>query len=132
MLWVYVWSKEQYRKINIQLTYINQETEEIKRFNEEYSLDYLTEWFYKVVNEYYKWAKYLYHNKRDTMQASQNLKFPFEYRQGQKEVAVEVYRAINKNVNLFIQAPTGIGKTLATIFPAIKAYGEGLCEKYFT
>lgn len=123
--------KNNIEKINIQLTYINQETEEIKRFNEEYSLDYLTEWFYKVVNEYYKWAKYLYHNKRDTVQTSKNLKFPFEYRQGQKEVAVEVYRAINKNVNLFIQAPTGIGKTLATIFPAIKAYGEGLCEKIF-
>lgn len=124
-------AKNNLEKINIQLTYINQETEEIKRFNETYSLDFLTDWFYKVVDEYYKWAKYLYDNKKETVQASKNLQFPFEYRQGQKEVAVEVYKAINKNVNLFIQAPTGIGKTLATIFPAIKAYGEGLCEKIF-
>lgn len=123
--------KNDIEKLNIQLTYINQETEEIKRFKEEYSLKYLTDWFCKVVNEYYKWAKYLYDNKKETVESSKKIEFPYEYRQGQKQVAVEVYKAINKNVNLFIQAPTGIGKTLATIFPAVKGYGEGLCDKIF-
>ena len=57
--------------------------------------------------------------------------FPFAYREGQKKLTAAVYRTIEQKKKLFIQAPTGVGKTIATVFPSIKAMGEGLGEKLF-
>ena len=53
------------------------------------------------------------------------------YREGQKDLAAAVYRTIAREKKLFIQAPTGVGKTIATVFPAVKAVGEGLGDKIF-
>ena len=43
----------------------------------------------------------------------------------------DVYRTIMRRKTLFIQAPTGVGKTISTIFPAVKAVGEGLADRIF-
>ena len=59
------------------------------------------------------------------------LTFPFSDRKGQRELAVSVYRTISRRKRLFIQAPTGVGKTMSVVFPAVKAFGEGLGEKLF-
>ena len=59
------------------------------------------------------------------------MEFPFDYREGQKELAADVYRTIYRRKNLFIQAPTGTGKTMSTIYPSVRAVGEGLAEKIF-
>ncbi len=55
----------------------------------------------------------------------------YQYREGQKKLAAAVYRTIERKKKLFIQAPTGVGKTMATVFPAVKAVGEGLADKLF-
>ena len=117
--------------INIQLTYVNIDTEEVKRFNEEMSLHTLKNWFLDVLDEYSKWAKYLYEHTNNMRETAKKLEFPYEYRAGQREVAVSVYKAIKRKVPLYIQAPTGIGKTMSTVFPAIKAMGEDKAEKLF-
>lgn len=117
--------------INIQMTYVNIETEEIKRFNETFTIEQLTQWFTEVINEYGKWAKYLFENQKHMRQTAKALAFPYEYRAGQRDVAVSVYKAINRKVDLFIQAPTGVGKTMSTVFPAVKAMGENKAEKIF-
>ena len=59
------------------------------------------------------------------------VEFPFEYRDGQKKLVESVYRSILRKKKLFIQAPTGVGKTMAAVFPAVKAVGEELGEKIF-
>ena len=59
------------------------------------------------------------------------LAFPFPYREGQKELATYVYQSIVHKRKLFIEAPTGVGKTLSTVFPAVKALGEGKAERIF-
>lgn len=60
------------------------------------------------------------------------LDFPFQaYRTGQREMAVQVYWAVKSRKRLFVQAPTGSGKTAATIFPALKALCEGLTGQIF-
>ena len=66
--------------------------------------------------------------RRDSIK---KLEFPYEYRKGQKELAAGVYRTIFRKKNLFIQAPTGVGKTISTVFPAVKAVGEGLGDRIF-
>ena len=117
--------------IGIQITYCNIETEEIRRFKEVRSFEELKSWFEGLIHEYVKWARYLYHHGIRRQECLKELPFPYPYREGQKELAGNVYRSIARKRNLFIQAPTGVGKTLSTIYPSLKAMGEGHGEKLF-
>ena len=117
--------------IGIQITYCNIETEEIRRFKEERSSADLSVWFEGLIHEYVKWARYICHHNMRRQECLKELPFPYPYRDGQKELAVDVYRSIARKRNLFIQAPTGVGKTLSTIYPSLKAMGEGHGEKLF-
>lgn len=117
--------------VRIQLTYCNLETEEIRRFHEDRSKEELEAWFRSVIHEYFKWARYLCHHELQRNQSISGLEFPFPYREGQRDLAVAVYKTISRKKRLFIQAPTGIGKTLSTIFPAVQAMGAGKASKFF-
>ena len=117
--------------VRIQLTYCNLETEEIRRFHEDRSKKELEVWFCSVIHEYFKWARYLCHHELQRNQSINGLEFPFPYREGQRDLAVAVYKTISRKKRLFIQAPTGIGKTLSTIFPAVQAMGAGKASKVF-
>ena len=117
--------------MRIQLTYCNLETEEIRRFHEDRSKEELEVWFRSVIHEYFKWARYLCHHELQRNQSISGLEFPFPYREGQRDLAVAVYKTFSRKKRLFIQAPTGIGKTLSTIFPAVQAMGAGKASKVF-
>ncbi|MDP4176753.1 MAG: ATP-dependent DNA helicase [Bacillota bacterium] len=119
-------------QIGIQLTYYQIETYEIKRFIKIINYDEIRESFYCLIDKYLIWASVTsdWINKRDD--SIKELKFPFEkYRKGQRELAVSVYKTIVQNKKIFIQAPTGIGKTISTLFPTIKAIAEGHTSKIF-
>lgn len=118
-------------ELTLQVTYCNLETEEIRRFTEEKSLSDLEEWFAGLIHEYVKWARYLYHNALRRDESIKGLEFPYPYREGQRELAVSVYRTEARGRKLFIQAPTGIGKTLSVVYPSLKAIGEGHGQKFF-
>lgn len=117
--------------IGVQMTYCNLDTEEIKRFTEEFSFLRLENWFYTLIEQYTKWADFQFEWKKKMTESIAGLEFPYTYREGQKELAQDVYRTILRKKNLFIQAPTGTGKTLSTVYPAVKAVGEGLADKIF-
>lgn len=118
-------------EISVRMTYINLDTEQVRHFTQRYDFACLEEWFQALMQSYKKWAQFLY-DWRLTRQASiKGLEFPFPYRKGQKELASGVYRTILRKKNLFIQAPTGTGKTVTTLFPAVKAVGEELGDKIF-
>lgn len=117
--------------ITLQVTYCNIETEEIRQFSHTCSFEELEEWFNGLLHEYLKWARYQYLHRERRQASIRALRFPFPYRPGQKELAVDVYRSIKRQKNLYIQAPTGIGKTLSCLFPAIKAIGEEHGDKLF-
>ncbi|MBP3543358.1 MAG: DEAD/DEAH box helicase family protein, partial [Lachnospiraceae bacterium] len=118
-------------KIGIQMTYVNFETEEVKRFTEIFELENLREWFADILKEYKKWTDYQYEARRVRQESIKGIEFPFPYREGQRKLAVSVYRTIERKKTLFLQAPTGVGKTMSTLFPAVKAVGEELGEKIF-
>lgn len=115
----------------IQLTYCNIETENIKYFNEELSAEALTAWFDDLIKEYAKWAVWERRWKKLRNASAKELQFPFPYREGQRDFTAGVYRSILREKKLFAMAPTGVGKTISTVFPAVKAVGEGLTEKLF-
>lgn len=124
-------SQKKLEEIGIQMTYCNMETEEIKRFQSVYSFQELDTWFWELIGKYEKWARYQIQWKGKRNQSIKEIEFPFAYREGQKDLVVSVYRTILRKKKLFIQAPTGVGKTMATVFPTVKAIGEGLGEKLF-
>lgn len=117
--------------IGVRLTYCNIDTEEIKYFHENYTLKELEKWFKTLVIQYKKWADFTYEWKQKRTESAKALAFPYDYREGQKELAGYVYTTLIRKRKLFIQAPTGVGKTLSTVFPAVKAIGEEKADKIF-
>lgn len=118
-------------EISVQMTYCHLDTEEIKRFTQRYTLNELKTWFDDLIGQYKKWAVFQIRWREERNRSAQGVEFPFPYRKGQRDLVVSVYRTMLRKKKLFIQAPTGVGKTMATVFPAVKAVGEGLGEKIF-
>ena len=123
--------QEGLEKIGVQMTYCQMETEEVKRFQYSYQSSELKAWFDEVIRQYEKWAKFQIEWRKARNASIKGIEFPFPYRKGQRDLAVSVYRTISRKKKLFIQAPTGVGKTISTVFPAVKAVGEELGEKIF-
>ena len=123
--------QENLKKIRVQMTYCNLETEDLKRFTQEFTREELEEWFIGLVRKYEKWAKFQIEWKSGRNVSIKSVEFPFDYRDGQREIVTSVYRTILRKKKLFIQAPTGVGKTMAAVFPAVRAMGEGFGERIF-
>ena len=118
-------------EIRVRMTYCHIETEEIRYFHEEYLYEELRVWFEELMGQYRKWADFQFAWQKRRQESIKKMAFPFPYREGQKELATYVYQTIYHKRKLFIEAPTGAGKTISTVFPALKAMGEGLCERLF-
>ncbi len=132
MCYAYIFALENsLEQIGVQMTYVNLETEEEKRFRILYSFEEISEWFAQLMEEYKKWADYDYYWKLTRNASILPLEFPFPYREGQRHLVGDVYRSITREKKLFVQAPTGVGKTISTIFPAVKAVGEGYGDRIF-
>lgn len=132
MCYAYIYAtKNEYERIGIRMTYCNLETENLRYFEETFDYARLSSWFDHLVSEYAKWAAWqiMWTEKRNL--AIKALDFPFEYREGQKELVTGVYKTVLRKKKLFIEAPTGVGKTISTVFPSVKAMGEGLVQKIF-
>lgn len=132
MCYAYIYATQhQLQKIRVQMTYCNLDTEDIRYFTEDFLYEELEKWFLHLIGEYKKWADFEYSWHLLRQDSIKKLPFPFAYRKGQKELAAGVYRTIARKKNLFIQAPTGVGKTITTVYPAVKAVGEELGNKIF-
>lgn len=124
-------SQNEYDEVSVQMTYCQMETEEIRQFVETYAIEELERWFLDVARQYEKWAKFQVEWRKERNESIKGIQFPFEYREGQRNLTASVYRTILRKKKLFIQAPTGVGKTMASVFPAVRAVGEELGEKIF-
>lgn len=131
MCYGYIQSLASKCDVYIQMTYVNLDTEQVKRFKEKFSHVQLAEWFDALINEYKKWCTFCYQHHISFLAAAQKCEFPYPYRPGQRELVVSAYRTLQRGKTLFIQASTGIGKTLSTVFPAVRVMGEEKAERIF-
>ncbi len=130
--YAYIYAEQsQLKNIGVRMTYCNLETEETKFFHEDYTFVELRSWFEELISEYKKWADFQFAWTKTRTESIKALAFPFPYREGQKELVTYVYQTIYHRRKLFLEAPTGVGKTISTVFPAVKAMGEGMAEKIF-
>ncbi|MFO7897211.1 MAG: ATP-dependent DNA helicase [Candidatus Cloacimonadales bacterium] len=132
-LYAYIYAvQNDWQQITVQLTYYQLDTRQKKELQQEFSRAELQTFFSQVTRQYLQWIEqvFAWQQKRDSSCSS--LQFPFaQYRAGQREMAVQAFRTIRDGKQLLVQAPTGIGKTLATIFPAVKSFPDGSLEKIF-
>lgn len=103
----------------------------IRRFVKTKTAAEVTEWFDGLIAKYTPWVIYEYEQRIRRDESIQELKFPFSFRPGQKELIGFTYRQIEEKKEFFIEAPTGVGKTITTVFPSVKAMGEGLIDRIF-
>ena len=118
--------------VDAQLTYFQVDTGETRNFKKHFTVAELETFFQDLVAVYLHWAGTVVRGELRRDESIRQLEFPFgSYRPGQREMAVGVYRTIKQGSQQLVQATTGIGKTMAAIFPAVKAIAEGLTAKVF-
>ena len=118
-------------EIRVRMTYVNLIDHRIRYFHEEHTFKELWSWFEGLLNSYKRWAEFQFNWSFIRNKTAAEVPFPFEYREGQKELVSQVYRTIYHKRKLFLEAPTGTGKTVSVVFPSVKAVAVGLAEKIF-
>jgi DNA excision repair protein ERCC-2 len=119
-------------EIDAQLTYYHFDSGATRELRGTFSREELAAFFSSLIERYIGWATILFDWQKRRDASIRALAFPFaQYRDGQRDMAVAVYRTIRSDGQLIVEAATGIGKTMAAIFPAVKATAEGLSAKVF-
>ena len=119
-------------QVQLRLSYIYTETEEVRYFFRILSVQELKSFWDELIEGYKPWLLWQEAWRAERNKTAAGLEFPFErFRSGQRAMAAYVYQAIRESERLFLQAPTGIGKTLSVLFPAVKAMGREMGEKIF-
>lgn len=128
-----IWARQQgLEEICVRLTYFQVDEEQIVRFSRRFTAKELDDFVQDLLAQYAPWAKRAQSWQDQRTESLHALRFPFaEYRGGQRAMAAGVYRTLRDGQRLLCQAPTGIGKTMSTLFPALKAMGEGCDGRIF-
>nr|WP_225362942.1 ATP-dependent DNA helicase [Apilactobacillus quenuiae] len=125
-------SNPKIKKAKLKLTYVQTPDEKISTQFKEINRDDAKNFFQALIKEYEEWLKLRNDIIQKRNKSAKSMIFPFkDFRKGQRELSAAVYKSIAFNKHLFAQAPTGTGKTISTLFPAIKAMGEKLCNRIF-
>ncbi|MCZ8514221.1 ATP-dependent DNA helicase [Paenibacillus filicis] len=120
------------KRIQVQLTYVRVGTDELRQFRRTETAEGLATFMMELLKAYAPFASLKRRLEEARNESIRQLPFPFDsYREGQRKLAGAVYKTITDGKSLFAKAPTGIGKTVSTIFPAVKAIGEGRLQRIF-
>lgn len=132
MCYAYITAKKEgLDSIGVRMSYCNIETEQMKYFEETYTYSYLEKWFKDLTSEFAKWMEWQCNWIQKRNNSIKGVEFPFPYREGQRDLVTGVYKTIIRDKKLYIEAPTGVGKTISTVYPSVKAMGEGYSNKLF-
>lgn len=119
-------------QIAVQLTYFQTTEEIITKKRRQFTIEELTVFVDHLVAEYHKWLLFQGDWRKVRNLSLTKLAFPYEeFRKGQRELAAAAYKTLKTSRRLFVEAPTGTGKTISTLFPALKAMGEDDCDRIF-
>ncbi|MDT2764971.1 ATP-dependent DNA helicase [Enterococcus asini] len=133
MVYAYLYAlEEDISEIGVQLTYYQTTEELITRNQRQFTMEELTAFMDHLLEEYRKWLVFQGDWRRVRNTSLTKLTFPYEeFRKGQRELAAAAYKTLKTSRRLFVEAPTGTGKTISTLFPALKAMGEESADRLF-
>lgn len=123
---------ENLEEVSIKLSYVNANTKVQVHFEKSFTATFLSEFFTELTEKYMVWhrLKLSWYEKRQM--SLKTLGFPYgQYRAGQRKLAAAVYSAARDGFHMIAEAPTGVGKTASTLFPALKALGEDQVDRIF-
>ncbi|MBN2881757.1 PD-(D/E)XK nuclease family protein, partial [Candidatus Woesearchaeota archaeon] len=110
------------KKIKVYLTYINVDDLKTQQFEKSFTKKQLENYYLKTVERYLDWQELINEHENSRQKSILGLEFPFpEYRLNQREMMAYIYRNILNQGKLYLEAPTGIGKTIAALFAGLKA-----------
>ena len=118
-------------RMGVRVTYCMFGTEDVRYFERVYTAEELAAEVTGLMARFARFVRFVKEHEERRTATLAHLEFPFPYRPGQRDLAAAVYRTVSRGKRIFIQASTGIGKTMSVVFPAVKALGEGKAEKLF-
>ena len=120
------------RRVKLRMRLYRTDTDEVRDLLTESYAEDLYVFYLSLLSRVEPYARDLVRRAEERLPTVGRLRFPYpEPRAGQVELSERVFRAIRKSERLFVEAPTGIGKTMSTLYPAVKALGEGYCDRVF-
>ncbi|WP_417786825.1 ATP-dependent DNA helicase [Stutzerimonas xanthomarina] len=120
------------QSLNVALVYFDVVSQKETLLVEPFKADDLKVFFETQCQRFITWAEQELVHRAERDQALRSMTFPYgEFRSGQRQLAEAVYKAACTGTHLMAQAPTGIGKTLATLFPQLKAFPGQQMDKLF-
>lgn len=133
MCYGYFYSKsEKLEKITLSLTYINIETKQTKIFRREVGFEDLKEFYLLLLRKYIKFSKLILKYQKERDLSLENINFPYNgWRKGQRKLSLAVFKTVDEHKNVLINAPTGIGKTISTIFASVFFLKDNKRDKIF-
>ncbi len=117
--------------IGVRITYCNTETREVRYFDSLYTRQEIEDWFSALARAYIRFADFETGWKKIRNMSIDTLVFPYKYRIGQRELMAQVYNSITGSGRLFVMAPTGVGKTLANVYPSLKSLANDKADRIF-
>ncbi len=123
---------EELDRIGGRITLVNADNGKIKYHNYEYKTDDLRLFYMGLIWKISRAGAFIKHRAEVLLPQAEAAPFPYgELREGQEIMIKECYSAIKRGTRLFVQAPTGTGKTISSLYPAVRALGAGYVDKIF-
>ncbi len=118
--------------VQLRMVCVNVDNDKIREHTEYMTADALKEYYLSLLYRVERWAILLATHTAEELPRLAKVPFPYyDMRLGQEQLVRAVHRTIRQGRRLFAQAPTGIGKTMSTLYPALRSRGERLCDRIF-
>lgn len=113
------------RSIDVRLTYIKVDDRSVVHFDKHYTKSGLGSYYERTLKKYVDWLRLLQQHETKRLKSIEGLSFPFKnYRLHQREMMAYIYKNTLRQGILYLEAPTGIGKTIAALFSSLKAVNQ--------
>lgn len=125
-------AKNSLHRVNVRIVFCFKDTQKIKTVEDSFTLEALKKDYFQLLERADFFGRLMLERKNEILPIAKRVPFPYtEIRDGQERMIKSIYRGIVKGKNTFVQAPTGIGKTISSLYPAIRALSEGRADKIF-
>ena len=125
-------SKYSLSRVDTRIIVCLTDTKKIKVIEDSFSAEDLRRFYLDLLLGVDFFGKQMLERRNEILPRAKKVPFPYtDIREGQEEMIKTVYRGIVKGKSIFVQAPTGIGKTISSLYPAIRALSEDRIDKIF-